>query len=98
MVPSAQGMRSFRAQIRRAGSAHDLGPWPTRRDAKIAYDRAALHFDGKGARLTLPATSRPLGAASPEELRRLARDKWKEARATSRYRGVSRDGHRGGWH
>lgn len=85
------------AQIGRKHRNYNLGRWRTAREVAVARDRATLHSDGDKAVLTLPHESRRLGAATPEELRRLARATWKATVTTSRYCGVVWDERRGRW-
>jgi hypothetical protein len=77
---------SWRAQIHPTRGPIHLGHWKTEREAAEAYDRAARFFSFDRKNLNFPR--RPLSAASPEKLRRLARASRKTGRATSLYRGV----------
>ncbi len=65
-----------------------LGRWDTLDEAEVAADRAALHF-GVTRELRHPGRARSLGPASPEELRAIARERYKARTATSRFFGVS---------
>jgi AP2-like factor (ANT lineage) len=65
-----------------------LGRYQTERAAALAYDRAALYYLGKRAKLNLPRASAGLGPASFEQLRREARAELKK-QMQSRFRGVS---------
>lgn len=72
-------------QVNRRGNM--LGRYATEREAAQAYDRAAVHYFGKGAKLNLPK-SRPC-PADAKTLRAHARAEHKKT-THSKYRGVSR--------
>lgn len=83
----------WRAGLRIDGVDHYAGRWPTEGEARVALDRLLLHH-GNETRLTLPGTSRRLGAASADELRREAhvREKsFSKGNYNSRYFGVGWD-------
>jgi len=69
---------------------HHLGSWIDAREAAIAVDRASLHF-GIDVALNIPDESRRRGAASPAELRGIARaTRPKMGHGASRFFGVAR--------
>ena len=78
----------FVSHIGWQGKTFKLGRWERAVDAAIAFDRASLWL-GRQGELNLPAKSVPLGARSPEDLRREARMKAKIARGSATaYTGV----------
>ena len=77
------------AWLQVAGKDHFLGRWDTAEQVAIARQRAILHFGVKG-RIAVQRARR-LGAASPEELRRLALMARKRASGKSLFYGVSFD-------
>jgi hypothetical protein len=94
--PSYTGVRFSReaglyiASLRRDGRRVELGGWKRARDAAIARDRAALFLEAN-VRLHFPGTSRKLGPASPEKLRRLARQSNQpKVTGAERFRGITR--------
>ncbi len=88
--------KKYEAFVKVNGRRVHLGMWRRERDAAVARDRGVLHF-GLDARLNLSKPSRKLGAATPEELRHLARATEKKASNTSAYFGVSYDSRRRRW-
>lgn len=70
-----------------------LGRWDTARKAAIARDRAVLHFGAEEA-LQVPAASRRLGPASPDELKRQAALQLARRKTSSGLFGVSPVGRR----
>lgn len=75
------------AQIQVQRRAYLLGRYATPREAAQAYDRAAVYYFGKGAKLNFPR-SRP-APADVKTLREYARAQHKKT-THSKYRGVSR--------
>jgi hypothetical protein len=82
----------FVAWIELKGRRAYLGTWPSRRQAALAHDRAALFHGFPQEVLNFPGQARRLGPASADALRAQAMRRMKK---TSGYLGVSRDtGHR----
>ncbi len=78
----------FAATVHVNGRSVYLGRWTEARDAAIARDRAALHF-ALALKLNHPRVSKKLGPASPQVLKKLAREKLRTRNGTtSSYRGV----------
>jgi hypothetical protein len=77
------------------GDVVTLGRWPDEKAAAVARDRAVLYFE-LDAELNLPGSSRRLGAASVDELRREARLATRPSKFASEYFGVSK-GAKGRW-
>ncbi len=78
-------MKTFTAVLVTGPQSFYPGRWATKEAADVARDRARLHF-GLAA-LRRPRLAKRLGPASPEELRRLARQS--STTRTSKYFGVS---------
>src|SRR5689334_18692283 len=87
-VTRFRASRKYEAYVTIGGKRIHLGMWDSERDAAVAHDRAALHFDISYAKYNLPATSKKLGAANPNDLRRMARLAAKKKRHSSEYIGV----------
>ena len=80
-----------RAQVKVDRRMHSAGDWPTPEGAILARDRLLLFLGASLDRLMRPEQSVALGAASPQELFRLARLRCRETgRMTSRFIGVQR--------
>lgn len=75
------------AFLRLDASALYLGAWRTPKEAAIAYDRAALHYQGEDAFLNFPKLRKDTAPASAEQLRAEATRKRKR-KTSSRYIGV----------
>jgi hypothetical protein len=71
-VTAQPRVAKFNALVRHMNKTVYGGGWPTAKAAAIARDRLVLHL-GVHKPLNFPKTSRRLGAASPEQLRRQAR-------------------------
>ncbi|HXK20292.1 MAG TPA: hypothetical protein VNG33_20925, partial [Polyangiaceae bacterium] len=69
--------------------AHFLGRYATERGAAIAYDRAARHYLGDGAKLNLPAVAQRHAPADAATLCAEAHAELKKTKH-SRFHGVSR--------
>jgi hypothetical protein len=88
-VTAQTNVDRYNALVRHKGREVYGGGWPTAELAAIARDRMVLHF-ALDRPLNLPARSRRLGPASPETLRREARQLTKRRRnARSPYFGVN---------
>jgi len=86
----------FQAFVKVDGRRIHLGMWRHEVDAAIARDRYLLFLGADRARLQVPIRSLSLGAASAEELARLARLREHQGRS-SRYFGVSWNTQRALW-
>jgi hypothetical protein len=86
----------WQANLTLDGVVHNLGRWPDEKRAAVARDRAVLFF-GLAAALNLPRTSRRLGAASVEVLRREATLVSPHRKFIGHYIGVTRAAD-GGFH
>jgi len=80
--------QTWSAQIGVDHKMHFLGRYPTEREAAIAYDRAARHYLGNGAKLNLPALARRF---TPADAATLCAEAHAELKKTmhSRFHGVS---------
>jgi hypothetical protein len=83
--------KPWRVVVADGRSSRSAGYWATEEDAALAYDRAALWYQGEAATLNFPERRRKLKPASVEML---AAERWaaRKKRTHSRFFGVTRAG------